>query len=113
MPLEAPVPSRSNYWRSGWQVVPRLTSSLFFARSTTGKFTGYEVRVDADQAEHPPQVFCAERIHHVVTGFEIDAPMVEQAIRLSEEKDCSAGTMVQKTGTFHTTYEIVAEKTSG
>ena len=36
--------------------------------------------------------------------------MVEQAIRLSEEKDCSAGTMVRKTGTFHTTYEIVEEK---
>ena len=36
------------------------------------KVTGYEVRVEADQAERPPQVFTAVRTHHVVTGFEID-----------------------------------------
>src|SRR5579864_4421106 len=37
------------------------------------KVTGYEVRVEADQAERPPQVFTAFRIHHVVAGLEIDA----------------------------------------
>ncbi len=75
------------------------------------RVTGYEVRVEADQAERPPQVFTNVRIHHVVTGFEIDAAAVEEAIRLSEEKYCSVGAMVQKTATFHTTYEIVDEKT--
>jgi putative redox protein len=75
------------------------------------KVTGYEVRVEADQAERPPQVFTNVRIHHVVTGFEIDAAAIEQAIRLSEEKYCSVGAMVQKTANFHTTYEIVDEKT--
>src|SRR3974390_1324665 len=33
--------------------------------------TGYEVRVEADQAERPPQVFTKVRIRHVVTGFEV------------------------------------------
>ena len=75
------------------------------------KVTGYEVQVEADQAERPPQVFTAVRIHHVVTGFEIDVAAVEEAIRLSEEKYCSVGAMVQKTASFHTTYEIVADKT--
>jgi len=75
------------------------------------KVTGYQVRVEADQAERPPQVFTAVRIHHAVTGFEIDAAAVEEAIRLSEEKYCSVGAMVQKTASFHTTYEIVEEKT--
>src|SRR5207237_2954481 len=75
------------------------------------KLTGYQVRVEADQAERPPQVFTAVRIHHAVTGFEIDAAAVEEAIRLSEEKYCSVGAMVQKTASFHTTYEIVEEKT--
>lgn len=74
------------------------------------KVTGYEVRVEADQAERPPQVFAAIRIHHIVRGFEIDPSAIEQAIRLSEEKYCSVGAMVQKTATLHTTYEIVAEK---
>jgi putative redox protein len=56
-------------------------------------------------------VFTAVRIHHVVRGFDIDASAIEAAIRLSEEKYCSVGAMVQKTASFHTTYEIVAEKT--
>jgi putative redox protein len=73
--------------------------------------TGYEVRVEADQAERPPQVFTAVRIHHVVTGLEIDASALEEAIRLSEEKYCSVGAMIQKTASFHTTYEIVEERT--
>lgn len=74
------------------------------------KVTRYEVGVEADQAERPPQVFTNVRIHHVLTGFDIDAAAVEQAIHLSEEKYCSVGAMVQKTASFHTTYEIVNEK---
>jgi putative redox protein len=74
------------------------------------KITGYEVRVETDQAERPPQVFTAVRIHHVLTGFAIDPAMVEEAIRLSEEKYCSVGAMVKQTATFKTTYEIAEEK---
>ena len=75
------------------------------------KVTGYEVRVEADQAERPPQVFTAVRIHHVVTGLEIDPAAVEEAIRLSEEKYCSVGAMVKQTASLRTTHEIVQEKT--
>jgi putative redox protein len=75
------------------------------------KVTGYEVRVEADQAERPPQVFTAVRIHHVVTGIELDVAALEEAIRLSEEKYCSVGAMVQKTASSHTTYEIVEDST--
>jgi putative redox protein len=75
------------------------------------KVTGYEVRVEADQAERPPQVFTAVRIHHVVTGIAIDPAAIEEAIRLSEEKYCSVGAMVKQTASLHTTHEIVEEKT--
>jgi putative redox protein len=75
------------------------------------KVTGYEVKVEANQADRPPQVFTAMRIQHVITGFDIDVPAVEQAIRLSEEKYCSVGAMLQKATTFNTTYQIVEEKT--
>lgn len=71
--------------------------------------TGYEVRVEADQADRPPQVFTTARIHHVVTGFEIDPKAIEEAIRLSEEKYCSVGAMVKQIATLQTTYEIVEE----
>ena len=76
------------------------------------KITGYQVRVEADQAERPPQVFLAVRIHHLVTGLDIDEAALQEAIRLSEEKYCSVGAMVQKTASFHTTYEIVQDKTA-
>ena len=75
------------------------------------KVTGYEVRVEADQADRPPQVFTEVRSHHVVRGIDIDPSAVEQAIHLSEEKYCSVGAMLEKTANFHTTFEIVAEKT--
>lgn len=74
------------------------------------KVTGYEVRVEADQAERPPKVFTMVRIHHAVTGFEIDAAAVEEAIRLSEEKYCSVGAMVKQTAGLHTTYQIIEDK---
>lgn len=76
------------------------------------KVTGYEVRVEADQAERPPQVFTSVRLHHVVTGFEIDPTALKEAIRLSEEKYCSVGAMVKQTASLHTTYEIVEEQTA-
>jgi putative redox protein len=76
------------------------------------RVTGYQVRVEADQADRPPQVFTAVRIHHVVTGVEIDEAALQEAIRLSEEKYCSVGAMVQKSATLHTTYEIVEDKTA-
>jgi putative redox protein len=76
------------------------------------KVTGYQVRVEADQAERPPQVFTKVQIHHIVTGYAIDEAALQEAIRLSEEKYCSVGAMVQKTASLHTTYEIVEEKTA-
>jgi putative redox protein len=76
------------------------------------KVTEYEVRVEADQAERPPQVFTDVRIVHVITGCEIDRAAVEEAIRLSEEKYCSVGAMVKQTAKVHTTYEVMEEKTN-
>lgn len=76
------------------------------------KITGYQVRVEADQAERPPQVFTTVRIHHVVTGVGIDETALVEAIRLSEEKYCSVGSMLQKTATFQTTHEIVEDSTA-
>lgn len=76
------------------------------------KVTGYQVRVEADQAERPPQVFTTVRIHHIITGVGIDESALVEAIRLSEEKYCSVGAMVQKTATLQTTHEIVEDTTS-
>jgi putative redox protein len=74
------------------------------------KVTDYEVRVEADQAERPPQVYTSVRIHHVVTGHEIDPGAVEKAVRLSLEKYCSVAAMVKQKAVLHTTHETLEEK---
>jgi putative redox protein len=74
------------------------------------KVSGYEVRVEAVQAERPPQVFTDVRIHHVVSGQEIEAAALEAAIRLSEDKYCSVSAMVKQTAKLQTTYEILEER---
>ncbi len=107
----APAPHRSSWLLQGWADCTAFDVITVLRLKYHQKVTGYEVRVEADQADRPPQVFTAVRIHHVVTGIGIDVAAIEEAIRLPEEKYCSVGAMVQKTASFHTTYEIVEEKT--
>ncbi len=67
----------------------------------------YEVKVEADQRPMPPQVFTEVRIHHAVTGDNIDPQSVEDAIKLSESKYCSVGEMIRQSGArISTTYSI-------
>ena len=69
-------------------------------------------RVEANQADRPPQVFTTVHIHHVITGVEIDSAAIEKAIRLSDEKYCSVGAMVKQTAMLETTYDIAKEATA-
>ena len=69
--------------------------------------TAYEVSVDAEQRQAPPQVFTNVRIHHSITGDDIDPQSVEDAIKLSEIKYCSVGAMIRQSGAaITTTYTI-------
>ena len=76
-------------------------------RKKRQQVTGYEVTVEADQTANPPQVFTQVRIRHTVTGTDVSAQAVEDAIRLSEEKYCSVGAMVKLSAELHSTFEIV------
>ena len=78
-------------------------------RKKRQQVTGYEVRVEAEQVDEPPQVFNRVRIRHLIRGYDVDPGAVEAAIRLSEEKYCSVGAMVRKTAEFETTCEIARE----
>jgi putative redox protein len=69
--------------------------------------TGYDVRVEAEQAERPPQVFTAIRIHHIVMGDNVDPAAASEAIRTSEEKYCSVEGMLKHTAAIRTTFEVV------
>jgi putative redox protein len=69
--------------------------------------TGYEVSVEAEQRTLPPQVFTEVRVHHSLSGVDIDPQSVEEAIHLSESKYCSVGAMLKQSGVIlKTTYSI-------
>jgi putative redox protein len=76
------------------------------------KVTGYEVVVEADQADRPPQVFTTVRIRHIVTGIGVDESALAHAIQLSEEKYCSVGAMVAKSAKLEATHEIREDETA-
>ena len=58
--------------------------------------SGFEVKVQAEQATEHPKVFTHIVIEYIVRGKAIDSTAVERAIELSETKYCSAIAMLSK-----------------
>lgn len=77
-------------------------------RKKRQEVTGYEVQVEADQRQEPPNVFTKMRIHHIVTGVDLSADALQSAIHLSESKYCSVSAMLQLSAEIETTYEIIS-----
>jgi putative redox protein len=71
--------------------------------------TGLEVSARAERAEEPPRVYTEIEVEYVLRGREIKPKAVEDAIRLSEEKYCSASIMLGKTAQITTSYRIEEE----
>ncbi len=69
--------------------------------------TGCDVRLQADRAAVDPKVFTRIHTHFVVRGRSLKRNVVEQAIRLSHEKYCSATAMLAKTAEITRDFEIV------
>ncbi len=59
------------------------------------------------RAEDDPKVFLEIYLHFTVTGKGLPANAVERAIRLSEEKYCSASAMLGKTAKIQSTHTIM------
>ena len=71
--------------------------------------TGCEVRLEAERAATDPKVFTRIHLHFVVRGRALKRNLVEQAIRLSHEKYCSASAMLGKTAEMSKDFEIVEQ----
>ncbi len=71
--------------------------------------TSLEVIARAERAEEPPRVYTTIQVEYVVRGRGIKPKAVEDAIRLSEEKYCSASVMFGKTARITTSYRIEEE----
>lgn len=71
--------------------------------------TGLEVSARAERAEEPPRVYTVIEVGYVLRGRGINPKAVEDAIRLSKEKYCSASVMLEKTAKITTSYRIEEE----
>jgi len=63
--------------------------------------------IDASRAESDPKVFTKIHVHFTVSGKELDAKRVEQAVHLSAEKYCSASIMLGKVAEITHDFELV------
>jgi putative redox protein len=73
--------------------------------------TAHDVRVEVNQAKHPPQVVTAISLH-LITGFAIDETAAQQTIQMSGEKCCAAGAMLKAGAALPSECEIHEEPCS-
>lgn len=62
--------------------------------------------LDATRADSDPKVFTKIHVHFTVTGKALDPKRVEQAVKLSAEKYCSASIMLGKTAEITHDFEV-------
>ncbi|NWG38989.1 MAG: OsmC family protein [Hydrogenophilaceae bacterium] len=62
--------------------------------------------IDATRADTDPKVFTRIHVHFIVSGKSLDPKRVEQAIKLSAEKYCSASIMLGKVAEVTHDFEI-------
>src|SRR5512134_1363711 len=71
--------------------------------------TGCEVKLEAERAAADPKVFTRIHYHFVVRGRNLKRNLVEQAVRLTHEKYCSATAILGKTAEITKDFEILDE----
>ena len=69
--------------------------------------TGCEVKLAAERAASDPKVFTRIHYHFVVKGRNLKRNLVEQAVRLTHEKYCSATAILAKTAEISKDFEVV------
>ena len=82
---------------------------VLILRRSRQDVTGCEVRLRAERAPADPKVFTRIHMHFVLRGRALKPLLIENALRLSHEKYCSASIMLGKTAEITTDYEIVEE----
>ena len=72
------------------------------------KIAVYSVEASAERREDPPpRIFTKIHLKYIVKGENITPQAVESAIKLSEEKYCSVGGMLQKAVPITSSFEIL------
>lgn len=76
-------------------------------RKARQQITDCVADLDATRADTDPKVFTRIHVHFTVTGKSLDPKRVEQAVKLSAEKYCSASIMLGKTAEITHDFEVV------
>lgn len=71
--------------------------------------TGCAVRLEAERAATDPKVFTRIHYHFTIRGRGLKRSLVEQAVRLTHEKYCSATAILGKTAEISKDFEILEE----
>jgi putative redox protein len=69
--------------------------------------TDMKINVRGKRAENPPKVYTEIHVEYILRGSNLKEKDVEQAIRLSREKYCSVGVMLEKTANISTSFQIL------
>ena len=94
--------------RAEWDALRTETLAYVEILKKSGQeVSGCEVRLTSERASTDPKVFTRIHMHFVLRGRGLKRNLVEQAIRLSHEKYCSASIMLGKTAEITKDYEIV------
>ena len=80
---------------------------VLILRKARQNITDCVAQLSAERAPEDPKVFTRIHVHFVVTGRKLDAKRVEQALKLSAEKYCSASIMLAKTAEITHDFEII------
>ena len=76
-------------------------------RKSRQQVTDCVADLDATRADSDPKVFTRIHVHFTVTGKSLEPKRVEQAVKLSAEKYCSASIMLGKTAEITHDFEVV------
>jgi putative redox protein len=82
-----------------------ITSIL---RKQKQMLTDFRVVVRGLRADTTPKVYTEIEVIYLLWGDDLNPKFVEQAIKLSEEKYCSASIMMRATAKFSSTYRIMS-----
>ena len=80
---------------------------VLILKKSRQQITDCVVEIEAERAATDPKVFTKIHLHFVVTGKNLKPEQVERAIKLSEEKYCSASIMLGKTAEITHDFEIL------
>jgi putative redox protein len=67
----------------------------------------YRIEVHGIRRDEHPKVFTEVSVEHIVTGHGVSPEAVEKAVKLSWEKYCSVGAMIEKTATMIHTWRVI------